>query len=299
MPLSVSKPGRTDLLQGTADALPAVHPLGLTPLHGPPRHAHLVIIVGVGPGMGLAIAEAFASQGYATVIMSRNLDRLNKWAEDLDRKARQRLQQDGERPDEGERLSRAVACDVLSTESIKRALTEGLACFPTRKLGTVVYNASVRKKSPFLDQTDEQLRDSLQASVVSAFAFFQGSIKEMLSGQGGSILATGATSATRGREGFAAFSSGKTGLRRLCETAAREFGPDGIHVAHVIVDGLIDSDTARRFLLGDDAVNGGQRFPDASVVLPAEAAKSYVFLAQQQSSAWTFELDLRPAKEHF
>lgn len=308
MPRNISSNSRTDLLSPTTAPLPSIKPLGLTPLHGPPRHEHLVIVLGVGPGMGLAIARVFAAQGYAVVIMSRSKERLQGWAKELDQLARARLQQDGETPPPGdEQLSAAVTCDVLSTESVKAALVEALKLFPKRRLGTAIYNASVRKKAPFLEQTEQQVADSLQASVLSAFAFLQGCVREMIrpaSGSsdgegpiGGTILVTGATSATRGREGFAAFSSGKTGLRRLCEVAAREHGSDNVHVAHVVVDGLIDSETARKFLGFD--VGKGERFRDGTVVLPEEAAKSYLFLAQQRVEGWTFEMDLRPAREHF
>ncbi|PWN27092.1 NAD(P)-binding protein [Jaminaea rosea] len=261
--------------------------------------------------MGLAIAQVFAAQGYAVVIMSRNKQRLAGWAEELDQTARSKLQSEGQLAPKEEQLAAAVSCDVLDTDSVKAGMAEALRLFPTRRLGTAIYNASVRKKAPFIEQTEQQVKDSLQASVVSAFAFLQATVREMIkpaadtsSGNqerkgpiGGNILVTGATSATRGREGFAAFSSGKTGLRRLCEVAAREHGPDGVHVAHVFVDGLIDSDTARKFLGFD--TSKGERFADGTVVLPSEAAKSYLFLAQQQRAAWTFEMDLRPAKEHF
>ncbi|CAO1632294.1 unnamed protein product [Jaminaea pallidilutea] len=295
--------GRSDLSKPSFEALPRTDPLGLSPLHGPPRSQHLVLVLGVGPGMGLALARAFAEQGYATVIMSRNKAKLDTWAKELDETARSRRKRDGEEAIDSSSgstlsLSRAVACDVLSTDSVKAALVEAMAAFPGYRLGTAIYNASVRQKKPFLEQTDAHVTDSLQASVASAFAFMQACIRSMLTngdGVGGNILATGATSATRGRAGFAAFSAGKTGLRRLCEVAAREYGPAGIHVSHVVVDGLIDSQTARDYL----GLPKGSRFPDASVVLPSEAAKSYVFLAQQQSSGWTFEMDLRPAREHF
>lgn len=296
-----SNKGRSDLLKPSFEALPQTDPLGRSPLHGPPRSQHLVLVLGVGPGMGLAIARAFAEQGYATVIMSRNKARLDTWAKELNETARSRRKRDGEEAidsSSGSTLSHAVACDVLSTDSVKAAVVEAMAAFTGYKLGTAIYNASVRQKKPFLEQTDAHVTDSLQASVASSFAFMQACIRSILTngdGVGGNILATGATSATRGRAGFAAFSAGKTGLRRLCEVAAREYGPTGIHVSHVVVDGLIDSQTARDYL----GLPKGSRFPDASVVLPSEAAKSYVFLAQQQSSSWTFEMDLRPAREHF
>ncbi len=106
---------------------------------------------------------------------------------------------------------------------------------------------------------------------------------------------TGATSSTRGREGFASFAAAKSGLRAMCQSIAREYGPKRVHVAHIIVDGLIESDTAKRHF----GFPEGQRFADGTVLRPEEMAKTWLFLAQQQESAWTFEMDLRPAKEHF
>lgn len=114
-------------------------------------------------------------------------------------------------------------------------------------------------------------------------------------GKGGSILVTGATSSIRGREGFAAFAASKGGLRQICQSVAREYGPQHIHVAHIIVDGLIDSQEARNYL----GLQKGQRFGSDSVLRPEEMAKAWLFLASQNESTWTFEMDMRPAREHF
>lgn len=134
-------------------------------------------------------------------------------------------------------------------------------------------------------------------------------------GLGGSIIVTGATSSTRGREGFAGFAASKSGLRAICQSVAREYGPkvrcakripffsrahshstmQNIHVAHVIVDGLIESQQAIDFF----GMPKGSRFPDGAALLPPQMAKAWLFLAQQHPSCWTFEMDMRPAKEHF
>lgn len=121
------------------------------------------------------------------------------------------------------------------------------------------------------------------------------SMMEYNNGKGGSILVTGATSSVRGREGFAAFAASKGGLRQICQSVAREYGPNNIHVAHIIVDGLIDSQEARDFL----GLEKGQRFATHSVLRPEEMAKTWLFLASQNQSTWTFEMDMRPAREHF
>lgn len=243
---SPTAPGRNDLLSRPLPSSPppAPLPLGLTPLHGPPRHEHLVLIIGVGPGMGLCVAQHFAAQGYATALLSRDVERLEGWAKELDAVARQRLRQDGEtadrparqkRTEEALALSRGVFCDVLDPDSVLAGLRTALQLFPGRKLGTAIYNASVRVKRPLLAQTEAQVRHSFQASIMSSFVFMKECVTLMKGGEGegegkkglgGTILATGATSATRGRASFAAFSIGKTGLRRICEVAAREHGKD-------------------------------------------------------------------------
>ena len=108
----------------------------------------------------------------------------------------------------------------------------------------------------------------------------------------GTILFTGATASTRGGAGFSAFAGAKAALRQLAQSLAREMGPKGIHVAHIVVDGMIDGTFARSL------VPDIQPLLDADAILkPDEIAKNYVWLHNQQRSAWTFEMDLRPFKE--
>ncbi|WFD45733.1 hypothetical protein GLX27_000357 [Malassezia furfur] len=113
--------------------------------------------------------------------------------------------------------------------------------------------------------------------------------------QGGTLLVTGATSSIRGREGFVPFAAAKGALRNICQSLAREFGEKNIHVAHIVVDGLIESKTALAFL----QLPTDERFVDGNALVPDQMAKTWLFLAQQHPSTWTAELDLRPAKEKF
>jgi NAD(P)-dependent dehydrogenase (short-subunit alcohol dehydrogenase family) len=109
-------------------------------------------------------------------------------------------------------------------------------------------------------------------------------------GGGGTIIFTGATSAVRGRGGAVGFSSAKFAVRGLAESMARELGPQGVHVAHVVIDGMIDTQRVR------------ERFPDAGddeLLDPDEIAESYLHLVEQDRSSWTLELDLRPHVEEF
>ncbi|SYW77175.1 uncharacterized protein UHO2_06471 [Ustilago hordei] len=268
---SSPRQNRTDLLKPDLSPHKPVHPLGCDPLHGPSLPKHIVIILGVGPGLGISIAQVFASRGYITAILSRS-------------KA------------EGEKLSAAFACDALNNESIASAVQEVAVHWKDKKIGTACYNASIRKRGPFLEQRLDQIKEAVQGSILGGFSFAQAVLRQMeKGGEGGSLLVTGATSSTRGREGFAGFAASKSGLRAMCQSIAREYGPKSIHVAHVIVDGLIESDTALEYL----GMPKASRFPDGSALLPPQMAKTWLFLAQQHQSNWTFEMDLRPAREHW
>ncbi|KAJ1019183.1 hypothetical protein NDA18_006329 [Ustilago nuda] len=294
---SSPRQNRTDLLKPDFSPHKPVHPLGCDPLHGPSLPKHIVIILGVGPGLGISIAQVFASRGYITAILSRSKDRLSAWAEELHTTAlRFRKENDLPLPAEGEKLSAAFACDALNNESIASAVQEIAVHWKDKKIGTACYNASIRKRGPFLEQRLDQIKEAVQGSILGGFSFAQAVLRQMeKGGEGGSLLVTGATSSTRGREGFAGFAASKSGLRAMCQSIAREYGPKSIHVAHVIVDGLIESDTALEYL----GMPKASRFPDGSALLPPQMAKTWLFLAQQHQSNWTFEMDLRPAREHW
>ncbi|SPC61701.1 uncharacterized protein UHOD_06431 [Ustilago sp. UG-2017b] len=253
---SSPRQNRTDLLNPDFSPHKPVHPLGCDPLHGPSLPKHIVIILGVGPGLGISIAQVFASRGYITAILSRSKDRLSAWAEELHTTALTfRKENDLSLPAEGEKLSAAFACHALNNESIASAVQERL----------------------------DQIKEAVQGSILGRFSFAQAVLRQMeKGGEGGSLLVTGATSSTRGREGFAGFAAST-----MCPSIAREYGPKSIHVAHVIVDGLIESDTALEYL----GMPKGSRFPDGSARLPPQMAKTWLFLAQQHQSNWTFEMD--------
>jgi NAD(P)-dependent dehydrogenase (short-subunit alcohol dehydrogenase family) len=183
--------------------------LGEDLLHGPRLEEHIVIVLGVGPGLGLSIAQTFAKRGYTTAILSRTKTRLDAWADALHDEARA-FRQSHNLPlgAEGERLSAAFACDALDNASIRQTIDEICAFWPGKKVGTACYNASIRKRGPFLEQRLEQIQEGVQGSILAGFTFAQAVIAKMEAhGEGGSLLVTGATSSTRGREGFAGFAA--------------------------------------------------------------------------------------------
>lgn len=207
---SSARRNRTDLLQPEFRPHAVVQPLGHDLLHGPSLQDHIVVVLGVGPGLGIAIAQVFAQRGYTTAILSRSKPRLEQWADSLHdtatafRNANNIPTGGGA----GARLSAAFACDALDNDSITDAVRQICEYWPHKKLGTACYNASIRKRGPFLQQRLDQIKQGVQGSILGGFTFAQAVLSKIEEhGQGGSLIVTGATSSTRGREGFAGFAA--------------------------------------------------------------------------------------------
>nr|CDI54933.1 short-chain dehydrogenase reductase sdr family protein [Melanopsichium pennsylvanicum 4] len=199
---------RIDLLNPDFTPHAPVKSLGQDLLHGPRIEDHVVIILGVGPGLGLSIAQVFASRGYITAILSRTKSRLESWSDSLHETALAFRKANNLRLTPSERLSAAFACDALDNESVKLAVEKVSNHWKDKKIGTACYNASIRKRGPFLEQRLEQLKDGVQGSILAGFTFAQAVVGKMEAhGLGGSLIVTGATSSTRGREGFAGFAA--------------------------------------------------------------------------------------------
>ena len=251
---------RTDLLQPDFTPHAPVRALGQDLVHGPCLQDHVVVILGVGPGLGISIARVFAAQGYTTALLSRTKQRLESWANELHDTALAFRKANNLATDA--KLSAAFECDALNNDSITLAIDKVCEFWPDKKLGTACYNASIRKRGPFLEQRLDQMHQGVQGSILAGFTFAQAVLRKFEAhAQGGNLIVTGATSSTRGREGFAGFAASKSGLRAMCQSVAREYGPKNVHVSHVIVDGLIESDTALEYL----GMPQGSRFPDGSV----------------------------------
>ncbi|CAG7854162.1 SubName: Full=Uncharacterized protein {ECO:0000313/EMBL:CCA68919.1} [Serendipita indica DSM 11827] len=262
------------------------------------------IVAGVGnaSGTGAASAKEFARQlGYRVALVARRLKDLQVIADEI-------IANGGEaHPFPVKEYSRDEIVAVF------RAVREK---WPDSRIKVALWNASQWSRIPFLDD----IQRSVQINVVAAFAWSQEAIKAMLEpaeaplqegGTGGTVLFTGATSSIRGAASFAAFAAGKHGLRALSQSLAREFGKHDIHVAHVIIDGTILTNTTKRLFGGrkhvvqtpgneSAAEEGDDWMDDESRRLdPESVAKAFVWLHQQKRDAWTLELDMRPAKEHF
>jgi len=180
----------------------------------------------------------------------------------------------------------AFTADATNREAVMRLFAD-LGNF----LGdpyAVVYNASYRTRGPFVDLDPAEVQKSLAVSAFGGFLVAQEAARRMLPKGAGAILFTGASASVKGYPQSAPFAMGKFALRGLAQSMARELGPQGIHVAHVVVDGGIRS--ARRPEAADR--------PDATLD-PDAIAASYLHLLQQDRSAWTWEIEVRPWVEKF
>jgi NAD(P)-dependent dehydrogenase (short-subunit alcohol dehydrogenase family) len=237
------------------------------------------LIVGAGDGVGSAIARAFAREGLAVCITRRprNLESLEAVAASI-------------RAEGGE--AHAFGVDARN-EAEMIALVDRIEA-EIGPLQVVVFNIGANVRFPVVDTTAQVYSKVWEMASLAGFFTGREAARVMTPRGKGTILFTGATASTRGGAGFSAFAGAKAALRQLAQSLAREMGPKGIHVAHVVVDGMIDGTFARSIapdiqsLLDEDAI-----------LKPDEIARNYVWLHKQQRSAWTFELDLRPWKENW
>ena len=235
------------------------------------------IVVGVGPprGLGAAIARRFAREGFRTTVMGRSAEKVEAALADLRASGA---------------TAEAVVGDVTDEALVGRVVAA--ADSPTAPLEVAVFNAGGNWPAGFLDMDAKFVETMWRTNALAGFFFAQAALRAMLPRQRGALLFTGASASLRGRARFAGFASAKAALRALAQSAAREFGPQGIHVAHVVVDGAIDGDRINTFLPGLKKERGEDGLLD-----PDAIADNYWHLYTQPRSAWTHEIDLRPWSE--
>lgn len=223
----------------------------------------LTIIAGLGPGLGLALANRFATEGHEVVGLSRS-------------------------PLPGLDTIEQFIIDVSDADQIGETFRDIDKRYG-RAPSVLVHNTAELIISPFLETTARDFEQAWRSMTLSAALTSAECIPRMLEHGGGSLIFSGATAGVRAGASFSAFASAKFALRGLAQSLAREFHPQGIHVAHVILDGLIWTERSR------------QRFSPArdKCLLPEDIADVYWQLTQQPRSTWSQEIDLRPDVEPF
>ena len=230
-------------------------------------------ILGVGPGLGAAVARRFAREGFAVALMARREQSVADVQEEIEGAGGRAL---------------PVSADATDPASVAAAFDEVRSNLGAPEI--FVYNAGAFQMGGILDLSPEKFDECFKANCAGAFYAAQQVLPAMVDGGRGTVLLTGATAALRGGARFSALAVGKFGLRALAQSMAREFGPRGIHVAHVVVDGQIDTPRVREMSPGRE---------DHTMLSPDAIAETYWQLHSQDRTAWTLELDLRPAVESF
>ncbi|KNZ81187.1 Carbonyl reductase family member 4 [Termitomyces sp. J132] len=248
------------------------------------RRVLVVAGLGAGSGTGASAARVFSKAGYSVALVARGADTVNNLAQELNSAG-------------GDAAPFPV--EAYSPNDIRNVWMSIRAKYvaPTYSIDAAVFNIGQGVWKPFLEVTPEDIRTSLELNVEAAFAFSREAIltfkENKISedkGKRGTLIFTGATASLRGNTTTSAFAAGKSGLRALSQSLAKEFGKENIHVAHAIIDGGIL--TERLSSYRPEIANN----PDARLS-PNSIAESYLYLVNQDRSSWTWELDLRPAHE--
>ncbi len=237
------------------------------------------IIIGAGDATGSAITKKFASNGYKVCPVRRpkSLDKVNKLAEEINNSGG---------------WAKGFGVDARNEDAIKDLFSEVEESIAP--IDVVVFNPGANVFFPIEDTSSRVFKKVWEMAAFAGFLTGREGAKYMKKRNQGSIFFTGATASMRGSSGFSAFSSAKFALRAVAQSMARELGPEGIHVAHFVIDGAIDTQFIKEL------------FPDIyalkekdGILQPEAIADAYWFVHTQHRSAWTHELDLRPYMEKF
>jgi NAD(P)-dependent dehydrogenase (short-subunit alcohol dehydrogenase family) len=237
------------------------------------------LIIGAGADTGGAIARAFAREGYHACLTRRprNADQLETLADTI-------------RTAGG--MATSFGVDARD-EDAGAALIEQIET-NIGPINVCVFNIGANVRFGLGDTSPRVFRKVWEMACYAGFLTAHNVLPLMAARGHGTMIFTGATASVRGASGFSAFASAKAGLRNLAQSAAREFGPQGVHVAHTIIDGMIDSTFIRENVPNVDAMRR-----EDGILNPDHIAQSYVHLHNQPRDAWTFELDLRPYGERW
>lgn len=235
------------------------------------------LVVGAGDSTGGAIARRFAREGFAVCLVRRNKDQLETLVD--------RITAEGGR-------AYAFGVDARNEENVVE-LFERIE----NEIGPIeiaVFNIGANVRFPIRDTTARVYLKVWEMACFAGFLTGREAAKRMVPRKAGTIIFTGATASVRGGAGYSAFAGAKHALRALAQSMARELGPEGIHVAHVVVDGAIDTPWIHA-----NFPRASELKPIAGLLDPDTIAEAYWFLHQQPQNAWTHEMDLRPWKENW
>jgi NAD(P)-dependent dehydrogenase (short-subunit alcohol dehydrogenase family) len=235
------------------------------------------LIVGVGDGLGSALSRAFAAEGYAVCMTrrARHLDELQKTADAI-------------RAEGGE--AHAFGVDARSEDEMQALFAKIEQ--DVGPLEVVIFNIGANVRFGIRETTARVFTKVWEMACFAGFLTGREAARVMVPRGHGTILFTGATASVRGRDGFAAFAAAKHGLRAVAQSMARELGPEGIHVAHVVIDGAIDG-----VFIRSNRNDVDELLERDAILKPEAIAQSFVAVHRQPRSAWTHELDLRPWSE--
>jgi NAD(P)-dependent dehydrogenase (short-subunit alcohol dehydrogenase family) len=227
------------------------------------------VIVGAGPGLGASLARRAGREGFTVFMSSRNETRLQTLAKEIG--------------------GHAIACDATREADVEKLFGEVSRSHGAPRL--VIYNAGAFLPKSILETSAREFEDCWRAGCLGGFLVGRAAARLMVPAGQGTILFTGATASLRGSANFANLAVGKFGLRAVAQSMARELGPKGVHVAHIVVDGMIEAEHRPGRKRSEHA-------PDA-LLGPDAIAETYWQLHRQPRSAWTHEIDLRPWTEKF
>jgi NAD(P)-dependent dehydrogenase (short-subunit alcohol dehydrogenase family) len=227
----------------------------------------VALVTGVGPGTGAAIARRFASGGYAVAMLARNRERLGLLEREITN-------------------SRAYPCDVTDEAQLGSTIEAIRTDLGTPSV--LIHNAVGGAFGNFMEIEPEALNRNFQVNTMALLHLARRLAPAMIEAGQGAIIASGNTSALRGKANFAGFAPTKAAQRILAESIARELGPKGVHVAYVLIDAVIDLEWTRK------------RFPDAPegfFIKPKAIADEVWHVVHQDRSAWSFNVEVRPFRE--
>ncbi|KAL4930323.1 uncharacterized protein BDV17DRAFT_45455 [Aspergillus undulatus] len=252
-----------------------------------PTSKPVLAVIGVGPGIGEAVSHHFASKGFTVALIARTESKLIKIQKTINDAI-------------GGNASKYYVSDARSKSSLQStfaAIKSDLG-----PVDVLIYNAGSRRFTPrtILETSSEEFENFTRINLFGAFFAAKCVLPDMLTKKRGTILFTGATGSVRGNAGVSSFSPGKFGLRSLSQTIAREFQSQGVHVAHVLVDGPVESDIVggvvkRRWERAGETEKVKDK--DMYLMQPRDLAEVYWYLYSQPRSTWTQELDVRSQRE--